>query len=156
MGGWSGQGKGKNVRPWWNQWPHQQPQQGPPKKKKDGKTEKQEKPKQDKGGEPFPSYESLLPSSSSSTKDASTKDVLTLKKEVRDLLESRSITIDEHLSDLLGATDPLEDVRQEQKTLNLKKKLLAKMDKLKAKHAEKREAWGKFLDAIEEHRKRKK
>ena len=107
-------------------------------------------------GEPFPSYESLLPSSSSSTKDASTKDVLTLKKEVRDLLESRSITIDEHLSDLLGATDPLEDVRQEQKTLNLKKKLLAKMDKLKAKHAEKREAWGKFLDAIEEHRKRKK
>ena len=59
------------------------------------------------------------------------------------------------LSDLLG-TDPLEDVRQEQRTLNLKKKLLAKMDKLKAKHTEKREAWNKFLDALEEHRKKEK
>ena len=80
MGGWSGQGKGKSVRPWWNQWPNQQ-QQGAPKKKKDGKTDKQEKVKQDKGGgESFPSYESLLPSSSASSKEVS-KDVLALKKD---------------------------------------------------------------------------
>ena len=50
----------------------------------------------------------------------------------------------------------MEDVRQEQRALNLKKKLLAKMDKLRSKHQEKQEAWSKFLDLLEEHRKKEK
>ena len=83
-------------------------------------------------------------------------EVATLKKEVRQFLEARSITIDEHLTDLLQTGDPMEDVRQEQRALNLKKKLLAKMDKLRTKRQEKQEAWSKFLDLLEEHRKKEK
>ena len=153
MGGWSGQGKGKKS--WWSQW-QQQPPQGGPKKKADKK--KQEKPEQGKSaGDLFPAYESLQASSSStSAKDNSSNEVATLKKEMRQFLEERSILIDSQMSELLQTGDPMEDVRQEQKVLNLKKKLLSKMDKLRAKHQEKQDAWSKFLDLLEEHRKKEK
>eukprot|EP00913_Durusdinium_trenchii_P000031 g27.t1 len=75
---------------------------------------------------------------------------------MRQFLEERSILIDSQMSELLQTGDPMEDVRQEQKVLNLKKELLSKMDKLRAKHQEKQDAWSKFLDLLEEHRKKEK
>lgn len=155
MGGWSDQGKGKQ-KPRWNQWQQQTPQGGP--KKKADKNKKQEKTEQGKNaGDLFPAYESLQASSSSSSaKDNSSNEVATLKRAMRQFLEERSILIDQQMSELLQTGDPMEDVKQEQKVLNLKKKLLSKMDKLRAKHQEKQEAWNKFLDLLEEHRKKEK
>lgn len=36
----------------------------------------------------------------------------------------------------------------------MKKKLVARMEKKKAKHFEKKEAWQKFIEAMEERRKK--
>ncbi|CAK9019745.1 unnamed protein product [Durusdinium trenchii] len=138
--GWS-QGKGKQAS-WqaWNVWP--------PAKKKE-KKEGKGKPSESKGPE-LPAYEALGSTTSSSSGAAPGKGVDQLKQEVLDFLHSKDIAPEGQLKELLQL-GPLEDLKSEQRTLNTKKKLLAKLDKLKNKAREKKASWEVFLQKIQEH-----
>ncbi|CAK9097833.1 unnamed protein product, partial [Durusdinium trenchii] len=138
--GWS-QGKGKQAS-WqaWNVWP--------PAKKKE-KKEGKGKPSESKGPE-LPAYEALGSTMLTSSGSASGKGVDQLKQEVLDFLHSKDITPEGQLKELLQL-GPLDDLKSEQRTLNTKKKLLAKLDKLKNKVREKKASWEVFLQKVKEH-----
>ena len=152
--GWGGQHKGAQGKPWWSKW-QQQGQPKGPKPKKEAKTDKSAK-KNEKVEDAFPAYESLQSSSSSSAAKES-KEVQEIKKEMREFLAAKDIPVDPHIVELLHSdSNTMEEIKSEQRSLNLKKKIIGRIEKLKQKVAEKKEAWSIFLDAMEAHRKKEK
>ena len=173
MGGWA-QGKGKQSSwPGWGTWPH-------PKKQKEKKEGKGKGAGAESKEPEFPTYESLRSTTSSSSASSAGKtdqwkqgilDFLQSKslrsttssssassagktdqwkQGILDFLQSKDIEPEGQLKELLEG-GPLDDIKSEQRTLNTRKKLLAKLDKLKAKVTEKKEAWQAFLQKSQEH-----
>ena len=154
MGGWN-QGKGKQKTQWWTHWDGAYHLR---KDKESAKGKGAEKKKEQKGNkgdkEPdkafsFPDYDFSSSSTSSSSKQLLEEEV---KKEVLKCLKASGVEPSLSLSELLNAEpEQLSNLKEEQKALNLRKKLLLKIEKIKKRMKQKKDAWEVFEATVQEH-----
>ena len=155
MGGWN-HGKGKQKSQWWTHWDGAYRLQNKDIESSKGKgAEKKKEQKGNKGEkEPhksfsFPDYDFSSSSASSSSKQQLEEEV---RKEVLKCLKASGVEPSESLSELLNAEpEQLSNLKEEQKTLNQRKKLLLKIEKIKKRMKQKKEAWEVFEATVQQH-----
>ena len=75
-----------------------------------------------------------------------------MRKEVIKCLKASGVEPSESLSELLKAEpEPLSNLKEEQKSLNQRKKFLVRKEKIKKRMKQKKDAWKVFENAMNEH-----
>ena len=122
---WHGQWGSKK----WNMWP-----------KTPKRDTKQHKRKEGEGKGSFPSYDTVSLSSASSSTPSSSTNEGALKSAMKHLIEANQMVVPAELKELL-AEDEMDNVKSQQQTLNRKKKMLAKLERLRRAKQTKQAQW---------------
>ena len=120
----------------WNYWPKQKAPKnkaGDPKAKKQG----------------FPGYDAQYSSLPSSSSTGSAGEESTAKQILQALLKSNNLQVPDEIKGLID--EPLEGVREQQRHLNVKRKAIQKLDKLRQAKIAKGKKWDSFKAELAKH-----
>ena len=126
---WDGQYSKK-----WNLWPRT------PKKKV-------QQAQKDSTKSTFPPYESLASSSSRSGSSGSMKPEEEMRKAMQTLVQANGLVVPDEVKQLIEE-NPLEQVKSAQSFLNKKRRLIAKLERLRNAKASKAQAWQKYRELL--------
>ena len=141
---WSGKATGKGSKGKgrsWNIWGTPPKRKGEKKKDKDQEEDKQI----------FPGYDSLRSSSSSQPSVSELRTAL--KEAIKSTSGSNASdgSLVKAVQQIVGEDDDKEDLKNQQKDLNLRKKLVAKISRLKKAKMEKTRAWTLYKEELKKH-----
>ena len=146
--GWNAY-KGSGQKGYWSgAWPRK----GKGDDKKDVNKDKNKSKKE--GDVEFPAYSSLERSSSSATTPS--VDSKQIKEAVAAYLVEHGLQSTEEAAKVLEAGPMTTEIQAEQKSLNSRKKVTQKLEKLKSRLVAKKKAWVQFQERLDAHRKAQK
>ena len=135
---WNQQKKWGPPSPAWKYW-HQKPVKNQNTGKGKGK-----------GGSVFPSYDTTKPLPSSSSAGQQEEKEVGVKKALSALLKANQLTIPEELLATLQE-DGMEEIKQEQRSLNQRKRAYQKLERLKRAKGQKKQQWEIFRSDLHKH-----